>query len=335
MHIKCLTKFRDVQEETVDSVVELTPAVAASAAAAAAAAVPECAPSTIAPAPSSSSSSSSSSAALTAQQQHFRDYGFVRVPSSARSRALAWSVMQLSHRSSGESIAGQVRQLALSKMKVETVHSVEEEWIALVKETALACGIESENMFVVDTKLLLAPPGKGHQPVHWDTLRHRTSAMRYSCILYCSSGCLSTALPRFVVDPMLNFSNDPTEMRSVAHLLSADNYESLPVAAGDLVIFRTSISHFGVRNTMPQGNRVVLFGILSPIPSTGQDAIQVFPWLYTGYAFGWQSREYAQSLVENREHKPLQRLRADETREAYEAAVACLRAWNLFEAYHS
>ncbi len=243
--------------------------------------------------------------------------------------------MQLSHRSSGESIAGQVRQLSLSKMKAETVQSLEEEWIALVKETAFTSGIESEHMFVVDTKLLLAPPGKGHQPVHWDTLRHRTSAMRYSCILYCSSGCLSTALPRFVVDPILNFSTDPTEMRSVVHLLSADNYESLPVAAGDLVFFRTSISHFGVCNTMPQGNRIVLFGILSPFPSTGQDATQVFPWLYIGYAFGWQSWEFAQSLVEGREHKPLQRLQADETREAYEATVACLRAWDLFEAYHS
>ncbi len=336
MHIKCWDQYAEAQEEAEDPVVELTPVAAASAASV----LPECAPSAAAPTSSSFSSSSSSCASSssassvpTVLQQHFYDYGFARVPASDRSRALAWSIMQLSHRSSGESIAGQVRQLALSKMKTEAARSIEEEWTALVKETALASGIEGDHMFVVDSKLLLAPPGKGHQPVHWDTLRHRISVTRYSCILYCSSGCSSTALPLFTVNEDFNFSTDPAAMRSVANLLAAQNYESLPVAAGDIVFFRMSTPHFGVRNTMPQGNRVVLFSILSPFPAAGQDATQVFPWLYIGQAYGWQSREFAQSLVEGKEHKPLQRLQVDETREAYEATVACLRKWNLLEVY--
>jgi hypothetical protein len=190
-------------------------------------------------------------------------------------------------------------------------------------------------MFVVDSKLLLAPPGKGQQAVHWDTARHPASSSQYSCILYCSNGCFSTALPRFPANDALNFSMDPAAMRPVAHLLNVENYESLPVSAGELVFFRASTPHFGVRNTMPQGNRVVLFSMLSADSKPGQDELQVFPWLYIGYAFGFDSCEFAQALVDGKEHKPLVCIKGDETPEAYEATVACLKKWGLFEMYHS
>lgn len=323
----------------MDPVEALTPLPVAAPAALSAVPVvvlPECAPSTTTASSSSSSTapaSTSSSPSASTLQQQFSAFAFARVPSSARSRALAWTIMQLSHRSTGDSIAGQVRQIALSKLK--QAHSVEEEWAALVRETAAAVGVDAADHFVVESKLLLAPPGKGQQPVHWDTPRHPSAALRYSCILYCSNGCSSTALPRFPNNDTLNFSLDPAALRPVAHLLDAHSYESLPVSAGDLVFFRTSTPHYGVRNTMPQGNRVVLFGLLSPVSTPGQDAVQVFPWLWTGLAFGWDSFEFARAMVEGREHKPLTRIQADEGAVAAQATVDCLKKWDLFELYHS
>jgi hypothetical protein len=343
VHIKCLAKYAAAQEEevatAVDPVEALTPLPAAAPAALSAlpvAVLPESAPSTTTASASSSftaSAPSSSSPSSSSLQQQFSVFGFARVPSSARSRALAWTIMQQSHRSTGDSIAGQVRQIALSKLK--QAHSMEEEWTAVVQETAAAVGVDSAEHFVVESKLLLAPPGKGHQPVHWDTARHPSAALRYSCILYCSSGCSSTALPRFPNNDILNFSLDPAALQPVAHLLDAHSYESLPVSAGDLVFFRTSTPHYGVRNTMPQGNRVVLFGMLSPVSTPGQDAVQVFPWLWTGLAFGWDSFEFALSMVEGREHKPLPRILADEGVVAAQATIECLKKWGMFEAYHS
>jgi hypothetical protein len=220
-------------------------------------------------------------------------------------------------------------------MKVELARRIQEDWTELVKQTASSVGVDAAEMFVVDSKLLLSPPGKGQQAVHWDTARTPASASLYSCILYCSNGCSSTALPRFPINDAFNFSTDPAAMRPVAHLLKATNYESLPVSAGDLVFFRSSTPHFGVRNTMPQGNRVVLFSMLSANSQTGQDALQVFPWLYMGSAFGFESIEFAQELVESREHKPLVYIKGDESAAAYEATVACLKKWNLFEKYNS
>jgi hypothetical protein len=123
-------------------------------------------------------------------------------------------------------------------------------------------------------------------------------------------------------------------MQSVAPLLDRDQYESLAASAGDIIFFRQSTPHYGVQNTLPQGNRVMLFGILSASDAPGQDELQVFPWLYIGAAFGRNSFEFARSLVEGRMHKPLVRIAGDEGSAARDSAIACLKKWNLLDAYN-
>jgi hypothetical protein len=235
--------------------------------------------------------------------------------------------MQLSQRARGESIAGHVKQISLTDPRLLA------EWSAVARETASAVGTDSPE-FLVDAKLLIAGPSRGLQSVHWDTARAREAHPQLACILVCSSGASSTALPTFTTNDDLSFSSDPAAMRQVAHLLQPEHYSSSPAQPGDAVVFRLSTPHFGVANTMPQGNRVVLFGLLSSSSLPGQDALQVFPWLYTRLAFGASSLEFARSLVDGRAHSPLRRLLGDEGATSRDAAEACLRAWNLFDAYH-
>jgi hypothetical protein len=264
--------------------------------------------------------------------QRFCESGHAIVPSSELSRTLAWRVMQLSHRSpSGSTIAGEVKQVDLNQLK--NTGTLEEEWAVLAKSTAALCGIDAEPMFVVNTKILSAPPGRGHQPVHFDCARGKAARGKYSCILICSNGCYSTALPRFAENEDLSFSDEPQSMQKVAHLLETSHYESVPVSAGDIIFFRQSTPHHGVQNTMPQGNRVVLFSILSSSDAPGQDEKQVFPWLYVGYAFGWESKEFALALVAGRKHKPVTLISLDFGEEDRDSAQACLRSWDLLEAY--
>lgn len=144
---------------------------------------------------------------------------------------------------------------------------------------------------------------------------------------------MSTACPLFPTNEALSFSADPAEMRSVAHLLEESNYKSVPVYPGDIIFFRQSTPHFGVANTMQQGNRVMLFSVLSPTAEQGQDAFQVFPWLYHGKAFGYDSFEFAKALVEGRAHDPVIRIGRDEGAARAEEARKCLRAWDLLEQY--
>lgn len=278
------------------------------------------------PPPPSSTVSLTPSSALSLRE-HFCVFGHARVPPSARSASLAWQIMQLSHRARGEEIAGQVKQLQLTDPQLLA------EWSAVARETAAAVGVDSPE-FLVDAKLLLAAPKRGLQSVHWDTARSREAHTQLACILACSSGASSTALPTFPTNDDLSFSSNPSAMRRVAHLLQPEHYASSPAQPGEVIVFRLSTPHFGVANSMPQGNRVVLFGLLSSTSQPGQDALQVFPWLYTRFAFGASSREFARSLVEGRAHSPLKRLLGDEGATSRKKAEACLRAWNLFDAYH-
>ena len=151
--------------------------------------------------------------------------------------------MQLSHRARGEEIAGQVKQLQLTDPQLLA------EWSAVARETAAAVGVDSPE-FLVDAKLLLAAPKRGLQSVHWDTARSREAHTQLACILACSSGASSTALPTFPTNDDLSFSSNPSAMRRVAHLLQPEHYASSPAQPGEAVLFRLSTPHFGVANTM-------------------------------------------------------------------------------------
>lgn len=265
----------------------------------------------------------------------FEEYGYIRVRGNDRSRQLAWEAVQISRRASKHSsvIAGNVRQFDISVM--DHLRDFMSRWSDLLKEVAESVGIDTKDMFVVDPKLLVAPPKHGQQAVHWDGPRHRTSATKFTGILYCSNGSMSTALPRFPANDILSFSDDPSEMASVSNLLDPVQYDSQSVHPGDLVFFRHSIPHFGVQNICEQGDRVVLFGILSSSSVSMQDAVQVFPWLYIGAAFGWSSLEFAKALVEYKAYSPVQRIQKDEGDSEKEVCLNCLRRWKLFASYHS
>ena len=267
-------------------------------------------------------------------------YGYARVRSTETSRHVAWDVMRLcpSHRAKGSTtISGKVKQIDLT---IQTdsgaeLHALVPRWVELIHNTAASLGIAHERLHAVDPKLLVAFPGLGHQAVHWDCARDEFSAQKYSFILYCSAGSYSTALPKFPADNDLSFSSDRAKMQKVAHLLGPDNYESLPVLPGDIVVFRQSTPHFGVANVCKQADRVVLFGMLSPSPESMQDARQVYPWLYIPAAFGYNSSEYARALVDGREFSPLERIRQDDGLEGESIARACLKKWKLLSEFQS
>jgi hypothetical protein len=266
----------------------------------------------------------------------FEQFGHVILPATDASRTLAWHIMRLSRRAPGLEISGKVRQMDLSSDA--DFAALREQWETLVREAAASLGVNVEQLHVVDPKLLVAPPNPKSgldQPVHWDCARDAAAASKFSCLLICSTGSFSTALPRFEANAALSSSHDPAAMRSVAHLLFPQEYESVPVSAGDMIFFRQSTPHYGVKNSCPQGDRVVLFSILSPSTAPGQDEHQVMPWLFIGSAFGWDSKEFAQALVDYKAHGPVERIAKDEGRKARNSSIRCLQRWNLFDSYTS
>lgn len=288
------------------------------------------------PASSSSlASSSSTSTSEAALREQFRVYGHARVPASPDSFQLAWEILQLPMRQRGEQIAGKVKQFPLQDPRLVA------NWTKVAQAAAAAVGVTSPE-FLVDAKLLIAPPGQGLQAVHWDTARTREAHDHFACILFCSNGASSTALPTFPTNEALSFSHDREAMRQVTKLLqpTPDNYSSTPAQPGEVIVFRLSTPHYGVANGMRQGNRVVLFGLLSSSDTPGQDAQQVFAWLYTRYAFEKpkqppRSLEFAWSLVQGAAYEPLERILLDEGKASRDEAEACLILHGLLQTYHA
>jgi hypothetical protein len=121
-------------------------------------------------------------------------------------------------------------------------------------------------------------------------------------------------------------------MQSVAHLLEEEHFESPPANAGDLIFFRQSTPHKGVKNTLAQDARVIFFCILSRFPEPRQDQFQVFPWLFSGVAFGFESFEFAASLVTSKKHEPIWRMvNLDEPRPEELTKAGSMKAWKRAE----
>jgi hypothetical protein len=271
-------------------------------------------------------------------REQFSNFGYARVTSTEASRKLAWKLLQESQRGPKEIISGLVRQYTPQKLTMESTDPLKAELEKLVRETAKSVGVDdADEMFVVDNKLLVAIPKKGKQMVHWDMMRCREARTTYSFIIFLSSGCWSTALPKFPSNDNLSFSQDPATMRKVLHLLDEQQYESLPVDVGDIVFFRQSTPHFGVQNELPQGNRVAMFSILSSSQQWQQDADQVFSHLYVGYACSWTSREFAQALVDAKtvNSDPLNKIKEEQGLKTYQLAVRTLEHWGMTAAYSS
>lgn len=266
-------------------------------------------------------------------RRHLQLLGWTVVPGTQRSRDLAHQVAQKRTRTTGAGILGNARQKELVRMP--GFEAITAEWTEVVKDTAVQAGVDDvESLFVVDHKMLTAAPTQGAQAVHWDCAREEAAAEKYTCLLVCSLGHRSTALPNFAASDDLSFSNDPEKMKSVAHLLAPSMYTSQELQPGDVIIFRQSTPHFGVANTCAVGDRVLLFAVLSPSDAAGQDQEQVLPWLFIRSAFGPEAKEFAQSLVDNRVHDPILRLQRDEGRPAANEALLCLETHNMRALYY-
>jgi hypothetical protein len=269
---------------------------------------------------------------LTPQQvRMFQSHGFLRLKGTEKTRVIAWKIIARRPRSGGEIIAGKVKQhdVASDPSLAEAL----EEWASVLHIIAKELGVgssESASLHMVDPKILVAKPGSGLQSVHWDGARDAQSAGKFSGLLFCSNGHHGTAMPRFPADDHLSFSNIPEEMNAVIHLLGPEHYMSEPAQPGDIIFFRQSTPHFGVKNESTKDNRVVLFSILSPSPAENQDEEQTFPWGFIGHASGWDSLAFAQSLIDGREFSPLARMVPEHSK----AARTCLQRHGLLQQYN-
>ena len=270
------------------------------------------------------------------RMEQLSQFGFARVPATAETRKLAWKLSQMDKVSAGQIIAGGVRQVTPPELSENSTDELRTEVEKLVKQTAVDLGIpEVEKKFVVDHKLLVSNPAKGQQFAHWDRRRDQKSTKMYTFLICCSNGSWSTALPMYKTDSRLSSSTKLSEMREVAHLLRAipENFRSMPMLDGDIIMFEHTTPHYGVANTMPSGKRMMFFCVLTDTPEWRQDEEQVPAWLFVGEAFGWESEEFARSLVENRKHSPLERILGDFTATDYQIATDCLQRFGLLKKY--
>jgi hypothetical protein len=300
-----------------------------------------------APSPSDSSSAPSESvlvqptetySASLLRTRQFSQFASARQPATNESKNLAWKVLQLSHGNVKQKIAGGVTQVTPEALSEHSTNIIRTELEQIVRSTAMELGVKNvDRTFVVDIKLLIAPPKRGKQFPHWDRERSSKSANMYTFLLCCTNGCYSAALPTFEFNEYLAFSQKPSEMQQVANLVSdtPKNFQSLPMNVGDVVFFQHTLPHYGVANSMPSSNRVMLFCILSDTPEWDQDGLQVPSWLFIGRAFGWKSKEFAESLVENRKHDPLIRIASDQGDAAHVIAIQCLQYFGLTKKYNS
>jgi len=103
-------------------------------------------------------------------------------------------------------------------------------------------------------------------------------------------------------------------MHRCAYLLSPEWFHSVPVHAGDMMVFSQSIPHFGVRNRNQHHTRIVLFSQLSTNPKE-DDENQYFSWMYVRDAYGPMSLRFAQALVEAKQYTPVERYYDEQIRE--------------------
>ena len=284
-------------------------------------------------------SSPLTSALATDHRGMFAEYDYALLPATEASLALARQLAALDcgaiPPSSVITIAGEVAQHDLSTASAFSAE-LRTTWAGVVSESIASIGITEEvaqrHLASVAQKLLVASPRKGAQVVHWDSIDGWMARDQLSILLYCTDGCQSTSLPRFSTRREFPWTEESVaryELQQKAHLLDSDWYHSVTITAGQVLIFRDSVPHFGTRNGLTGIDRRVFFSMMSPSRSDDQDASQIFKWSYIADAFGEESLEYARALVDARKFKPLLRL----SPASEEAAIQCLKAHGLYKQY--
>lgn len=124
--------------------------------------------------------------------------------------------------------------------------------------------------------LLVAQPGLGLQGIHCDDFSAWTPAedlRRLTVVLYCGDS-LSTAMPRFSRAAFCPDMTCKPSKQKFVRFLSPRWFHTVPVEAGDMLIFRQCVPHYGPLNVATQP-RMGCFSMLSPSKDEDQDDVQV------------------------------------------------------------
>jgi hypothetical protein len=256
----------------------------------------------------------------------WEQYGYALLRFTNDSKELAQLMLEMKLPKKLEQIAGQVAQYDLSKHKLFTDSSLSFKWRKCVLDSVKAMNTDLFTtlalLHLITPKLLVASPKVGLQTIHWDHINGYESPQdNISVILYCVN-TKSTAMPRF---PKGTITKDPTS----AQYLERRWYHSIDVEAGDILIFQQRTPHYGVTNDSEDKERVAFFGMFSQHLNPNQDLYQMFKWSFMAEVFGNDSKEYAQTLVEEKEQNPVARFKG----KALQQAKQCLLKHGMTEAY--
>lgn len=267
----------------------------------------------------------------------FAQYDFALLPGTHESRSIAWLSNQMEYAAEqSDTIAGGTMQFDLAPPSSGLHQNMTVRWDAEVRNAMLQLGFSEEQlkaMEVVTPKLLVSAPGKGEQLVHWDDTE--PSADKITILLAVSNGVHSTFLPRFAreqLQPIVlpkaedGVTEDEIEaaraqMRKNAYLLDKSFYHNIPMLPGDMLVLRHTVSHYAPPNTLKgalASPRVMLFSMLASDLNPAQDKYQRFMWHYVYDAFGAESPEYAQALIDCKAEDPIL------TRFGYEDAIEAI-----------
>jgi hypothetical protein len=274
---------------------------------------------------------------LAALREIWRVHGYVFLRSTDLSRAFVARAARLPTTSlpgnAQVQISGMVEQFDQDRRGADFDAEFGADWDHFVRRLASeVTGEETMGRYYVKAhKILQVKPGSGEQAVHLDLDDEHLGAV-CSVVLYCSSGVSSTAFPATFAARDFATNDDAASMRATvdAGWLDKSAYHSVRVEAGDVAIFRQTTPHYGTRNDT-NAPRTVLFSILTPFNGPEQDEFQVFRWMYIKRAYGTQSRQFAQALHDDWEHRPLEQYdtRTKNGRAALIAARKSLQRWGF------
>lgn len=270
-------------------------------------------------------------------RQQWREYDYVLLPFSFNGTFIARKVRAMAeerelHRLG--SLPTEGPEAAQSLINGKVVQSSVEKRDVLDRETRrrfrhtvlnLLRQVEPEsaelNYHWSGMQVLIAPPGHGKQPIHFDSTRWESGTHRnhiITALLFCSD-CNSSLLPRYpggIFTSQLK-TESPHATHCVELLSNPHAFHSVPVEEGALLLFRHSVAHAGVACATGAPNRIVLFDELSPNKKAFERDSQYNVWNFSHDVDGKRSERYRRLLLANWHYSPVVRLRDKEVRKQH------------------
>lgn len=258
----------------------------------------------------------------------FHHYGYALLPATPLSTAFAASLDKWYTKQAKGSlfapeeqivIAGDVKQFDMMKLLGEWNDKFNVDRVAVSDEMMKDVGLSRKKRpYAVAPKLLVASPGKGEQMPHMDSFGAWTKRHIISTLVIVSEEEVdSTALPRFP-QSLYTFDSPTPEIDDLSAYRAYHDekawYHTVKVRRGDRLIFRHSVPHYGTTNPLARQPRIVFFQIRSDVDDEDQDNAQHYPWHLAEAEHGFDSLEYAQSLVRYAAFRPIDRFEAKSDR---------------------